>query len=57
MKSTLSLIDRLCALCEGLLPMHMARSLLYDDNETTLFLNSIRFFIAVKITSPQFFQI
>ena len=57
MKSTLSLIDRLCALCEGLLPMHMARSLLYDDNETTLFLNSIRLFIAVKITSPQFLQI
>ncbi len=45
------------ALCEGLLPMHMARSLLYDNNETTLFLNSHRLRIAVKITAPQFFQV
>ena len=57
MESTLSLIDRLCALCEGLLLMHIARSLLYDNNETTLFLNSHRLRIAVKITAPQFLQV
>ena len=37
MTSTLSLIDRICVLCEELLPMHMKRSLLYDDNGNHIF--------------------
>ena len=37
MKSTLPLIERLCVLCEEYLPMHMERSLLYDDNGNHIF--------------------
>lgn len=37
MKSTLTLIDRLCVLCEEHLPMHMERSFLYDDNGNHIF--------------------
>ena len=37
MKSTLTLIDRLCVLCEEHLPIHMECSLLYDDNGTHIF--------------------